>query len=121
MAGLVWVHGRDGANANTALFRPRDDDGKVIANGNKRGVPLSDVWDIPFLNPKAKERTGYPTQKPLLLLERIITLTTNDGDCVLDPFCGSGQALVAAKGCGRRYLGIEREAKYVRIALGRLK
>ncbi|HJT33449.1 MAG TPA: site-specific DNA-methyltransferase, partial [Pirellulales bacterium] len=79
----------------------RDDDGNVIANGNKPGVPLSDVWDIPFLNPKAKERTGYPTQKPLSLLERIITLTTNEGDCVLDPFCGSGTTLVAARSLRR--------------------
>ncbi len=63
---------------------------------SKRGVPLSDVWEIPFLNPKAKERTGYPTQKPVLLLEQIIRLSTDEGDTVLDPFCGSGTTLVAA-------------------------
>lgn len=85
----------------------RDEDGNVIANGSKRGVPLSDVWDIPFLNPKAKERTGYPTQKPLSLLERIITLTTNEGDCVVDPFCGSGTTLVAAQSLGRTAIGVD--------------
>jgi site-specific DNA-methyltransferase (adenine-specific) len=53
----------------------------------KRGVPLSDVWEIPYLNPKAKERVGYPTQKPILLLENIIKLTTDEEDIVLDPFC----------------------------------
>src|SRR5262249_12109144 len=98
----------------------RDDDGNVIANGNKRGVPLSDVWDIPFLNPKAKERTGYPTQKPLLLLERIITLTTNDGDCVLDPFCGSGTTLVAAQFLHRRAIGIDVSEDAVALTKKRL-
>lgn len=98
----------------------RDDDGNVIANGNKRGVPLSDVWDIPFLNPKAKERTGYPTQKPLLLLERIIALTTNEGDCVLDPFCGSGTTLVAAQSLGRRAIGIDESPDAVALTKRRL-
>jgi site-specific DNA-methyltransferase (adenine-specific) len=98
----------------------RDDDGNVIANGNKRGVPLSDVWDIPFLNPKAKERTGYPTQKPLLLLERIISLTTNEGHCVLDPFCGSGTTLVAAQSLRRAAIGIDMSADAVALSKRRL-
>lgn len=74
---------------------------------NKKGVPLSDVWDIPYLNPKANERVGYPTQKPILLLERIIKLVTDEGDIVLDPFCGSGTTLVAAKLLNRKYIGID--------------
>jgi site-specific DNA-methyltransferase (adenine-specific) len=82
-------------------------DGSLISSGAKKGVPLSDVWEIPYLNPKAKERTGYPTQKPLLLLERIITLTTDPGDLILDPFCGSGTTLVAAKLLGRHAIGID--------------
>jgi site-specific DNA-methyltransferase (adenine-specific) len=98
----------------------RDDDGNVLANGNKRGVPLSDVWDIPFLNPKAKERAGYPTQKPLLLLERIITLTTNEGDCVLDPFCGSGTTLVAAQSLCRTAIGIDVSEDAVALTKRRL-
>lgn len=98
----------------------RDDDGNIIANGNKRGVPLGDVWDIPFLNPKAKERTGYPTQKPLLLLERIVTLATNEGDCVLDPFCGSGTALVAAQSLRRRAVGIDWSEDAVALTKKRL-
>src|SRR6185437_593121 len=85
----------------------RDDDGNTVPNGVKRGVPLGDVWDIPFLNPKAKERTGYPTQKPLLLLERIIRLATTEGDRVLDAFCGSGTALVAAQSLNRAAIGID--------------
>lgn len=85
----------------------RDSDGQPIANGSKRGVPLGDVWDIPYLNPKARERVGYPTQKPILLLERIISLSSNPDDLVLDPFCGSGTTLVAAKMLGRKYMGID--------------
>jgi site-specific DNA-methyltransferase (adenine-specific) len=63
----------------------------------------------------------HPAVFPLALAEQLIKTFSQTGDLVLDPFCGSGQALLAAKGCGRRYLGIEREAKYIRIALGRLR
>lgn len=97
--------------------RVRDENGKTKyktnANGgyeliqDKKGVPLSDVWDIPYLNPKANERVGYPTQKPILLLERVIQLVTDEGDTVLDPFCGSGTTLVAAKLLNRKYIGID--------------
>lgn len=58
----------------------------MVQADEKKGVPLSEVWDIPFLNPKAKERTGYPTQKPIELLERIIKISTDENDLVLDPF-----------------------------------
>lgn len=84
-----------------------DDEGRTIFASEKQGVPLGDVWEIPFLNPKARERTGYPTQKPLLLLERIVSLATDEGDLVVDPFCGSGTTLVAAKLLRRRFAGID--------------
>lgn len=84
-----------------------DNKGNVIPSGGKKGVPLSDVWDIPYLNPKAKERTGYPTQKPILLLERIVRIASNEGDLVLDPFCGSGTTLVAANLLNRRAIGVD--------------
>ncbi len=99
----------------------RDDEGNVVLGGAKRGVPLGDVWDIPILNPKAKERTGYPTQKPLLLLERIISLASKEGDCVLDPFCGSGTTLVAAQSLGRTAIGIDISADAVELATKRLE
>jgi len=98
----------------------RDAEGQPIANGSKRGVPLGDVWDIPYLNPKARERVGYPTQKPILLLERIIAISSNDGDCVLDPFCGSGTTLVTAKLLGRKYLGIDSSPDACKLAASRL-
>lgn len=98
----------------------RDDSGEVVANGAKKGVPLSDVWDIPYLNPKARERTGYPTQKPLLLLERIIQLATNEGDVVLDPFCGSGTTIVAAQLLSRKAIGIDISRDAIELTQGRL-
>lgn len=99
----------------------RDDEGNVLPNGAKRGVPLGDVWDIPFLNPKAKERSGYPTQKPLLLLERILSLASNEGDCVLDPFCGSGTTLVAAQSLDRAAIGIDISQDAVELTRTRLR
>lgn len=72
-----------------------------------KGVPLGDVWDIPIVAPVAKERTGYPTQKPLALLRRWIEACTEPGDLVLDPYMGSGTTLVAAAELGRAGLGID--------------
>jgi len=111
--------------------RMRDKNGKTIyktsENGNielikeKKGVPLSDVWEIPYLNPKAKERVGYPTQKPILLLERIIELVTDEGDTVLDPFCGSGTTLVASKLLKRKYIGLDQSKEAIELSKKRLE
>lgn len=98
----------------------RDASGAVVTGSPKKGVPLCDVWDIPFLNPKAKERTGYPTQKPILLLERIIKLVTDPGDLVVDPFCGSGTTLVAAHLTGRKAIGVDNSQEAVALARERL-
>lgn len=99
----------------------RDEQGRIVPDSVKKGVLLSDVWDIPFLNPKAKERTGYPTQKPVLLLERIIKLVTDKGDTVLDPFCGSGTTLLAAKLLERNSIGIDTSAEAVDLTKKRLE
>lgn len=73
-----------------------------------KGVPLQALWDdIPPLNSQAQERLGYPTQKPLALLERIIAASSNEGDVVLDPFCGCGTAIHAAEKLGRHWIGID--------------
>ncbi len=86
--------------------------GIVSASGKKYmpnvdGKPFDDVWNIPIINPMAKERLGYPTQKPEPLLERIILASTNKGDHVLDPFCGGGTTLDMAEKHDRKYTGID--------------
>ena len=109
---------RDG---NGKSVYKKDVDGKTVVGQCKKGVPLSDVWEIPYLNPKAKERVGYPTQKPIILLEQIIKLVTEEGDLVVDPFVGSGTTAVAAKLLNRRYLGIDKSADAVELANNRLE
>ncbi len=99
----------------------RDKNGNAIIGKEKKGVPLSDVWEIPYLNPKAKERTGYPTQKPVLLLNQIINIATDEGDLVLDPFCGSGTTCVSAKSLNRNYIGIDISKDAVELADSRLE
>jgi len=73
-----------------------------------KGQPLNDVWtDVFPINSQAKERLGYPTQKPEALLERIIMMSTDESDIVLDPFCGCGTAIAAAHKLGRKWIGID--------------
>ena len=73
-----------------------------------QGTPLGNQWDdIPVIASHAKERLGYPTQKPEALLERIIRASSNEGDVVLDPFCGCGTAIAVAERLGRRWIGID--------------
>jgi site-specific DNA-methyltransferase (adenine-specific) len=72
------------------------------------GVPLQDVWnDIRPMHNLSRERLGYPTQKPEALLERIINASSNEGDVVLDPFCGCGTSINVAERLRRRWLGID--------------
>ena len=72
------------------------------------GSPLTDTWvDISPVNSQARERLGYPTQKPEALLERIIKASSNEGDVILDPFCGCGTAIAAAERLNRRWIGID--------------
>ncbi len=75
---------------------------------DSKGVPVQDIWsDIPSLSGAHKERLGYPTQKPEALLERIIDASSNEGDIVLDPFCGCGTAVAVAERLKRRWIGID--------------
>jgi len=108
---------RDGRNKSVYA---KNEDGSDVQSEGKKGVPLGDVWEIPYLNPKAKERVNYPTQKPVLLLERIVSIASNEGDVVLDPFCGSGTTLVAAKLNNRNYWGIDESSDAVRLSNERL-
>jgi site-specific DNA-methyltransferase (adenine-specific) len=79
-----------------------------LAEEETAGPPLSDVWEIGVIAAKGRERLGYPTQKPEALLERVILSASNEGDVVLDPFCGSGTTLSVARRLGRRFVGIDR-------------
>ncbi len=95
-SGIV-VQPSEGAVPRRKLYL---DDGK--------GVPCQALWDdIAELNSQAQERLGYPTQKPLALLERILAASSNEGDVVLDPFCGCGTTVHAAQKMGRRWIGID--------------
>ena len=86
------------------------------------GQVPSDIWaDIPPVNSQAKERVGYPTQKPLALLERIIKASSDDGQVVLDPFCGCATACVAAEKLGRQWVGIDLSAKAADLVKLRLR
>ncbi len=74
----------------------------------QEGIPVGDVWtDIPPVQSQSKELLGYPTQKPLALLERIIAASSNPDDIILDPFCGCGTAIAAAQKLGRKWIGID--------------
>jgi hypothetical protein len=86
------------------------------------GVPLQTLWtDIPSLRGGAQERLGYPTQKPLALLERIIQTSSNENDIVLDAFCGCGTAIVAAENLKRQWIGIDISPTACRVMATRLK
>ncbi len=85
------------------------------------GNPVDSIWDdIRPVQAQAKERTGYPTQKPLALLERIIAASSNPGDLVLDPFAGCATACVAAEKLGRQWIGIDLSPKAVELVKVRL-
>jgi site-specific DNA-methyltransferase (adenine-specific) len=74
-----------------------------------------------MVNPLSRERTGYPTQKPQALLERIVLASSNRGDTVLDPFCGSGTTLYTAQKLGRRWIGIDNAPPAVQHSSQRLR
>jgi DNA modification methylase len=90
---------------------------------NPKGVPLDDVWlDIHSIQHLSfsKEKLGYPTQKPEALLSRLIEVSSNRGDLVLDPFCGSGTTVAAAHKLGRRWIGIDKSPAACRLTVRRM-
>ena len=120
---IIWIYGLGGSSKRSfskkhdcILFYAKTQDytfdkptvpaTSQRMKGQMKG--MLDTWaDIPSLNNQSKERTGHPTQKPLVLYERMIQASSNEGDIVLDPFCGSGTTLVAAENLGRRWVGID--------------
>lgn len=115
----VWPSGSQYWGVSLETMRKLDAEGKIYYTRN--GVPrkinyadempgkvAQDVWtDIPPISSQAAERLGYPTQKPLALMERIIQSSSNPGDVVLDPFCGCGTTVDAAEKLGRAWVGID--------------
>ncbi len=115
----------DALDAAHAIHWPKKAGGmprlKVYADKSP-GVPLQTVWnDIRPLHNLSQERLGYPTQKPLPLLERIINASSNPNDIVLDAFCGCGTALVAAENLGRQWIGIDISPTACRVMAKRLR
>jgi len=84
------------------------------------GNPIKDYWIINKIHPKAKERTGYPTQKPEILLNRVVNASSNKNDLVADFFCGSGTTLVVAKKLGRNFIGCDISEEAIEITNKRL-
>lgn len=132
---LIWSYGLGGSS--TRRFARKHDDilfyGKTdtyyfappmmpstSARMNGQPKKATDVIDIPAINNMAVERTGYPTQKPLRLLEMLVTACSPSGGLVADFFCGSGTTLVAAATTGRRWLGCDVQPEAVTIARTRL-
>lgn len=103
------------------LHYPKRTDGRLRLKNyldELPGVAVQDVWtDISLIGGTSPERLGYPTQKPLALLERIISASSNPGDVVLDPFAGCGTAVIASQKLGRRWIGID----ITHLAIGLLK
>ena len=123
---LKWFHNQDNRGR---LYRTRTRGEKVVRQylDQSLGIPMSNVWsDIRQLYAHGwfrphREKTGYPTQKPLALLERIIATSSNKGDLVFDPFCGCATTMVAAEMHDRQWLGIDVSDKAVELIKSRLE
>jgi site-specific DNA-methyltransferase (adenine-specific) len=107
-------------------YKPHAEGYKRRGGGeNRKGVALDDVWDevalySPWIKSFSTEKLGYMTQKPLALLERIISVSSNRGDLVLDPFCGCGTTVEAAERLGRRWIGVDVATRAIAIIKDRL-
>jgi DNA modification methylase len=97
-----------GTNKQRAVFAKDGRRARSSSTAEKTaGVPMGDVWEIGVIAPIARERTGYPSQKPEALLERLVGALSNEGDLVLDPYAGSGTTLAVAHRMGRGFIGID--------------
>ena len=117
---MTTVERLDGLDAAGRIYFPKDAGWPRLIRyeEDSKGRAVGDVWeDIPPINMQARERLGYPTQKPVRLLERLIDASSNPGDVVLDPFCGCGTAIDAAHALGRNWVGID----ITHLAIGLIK
>lgn len=106
-----------GTKKQAAVFRDGRRQKSSTSEEESPGVPMGDVWDISIIAPVAKERLGYPTQKPEALLERVIRASSNEGHVVLDPFCGCGTAVAVSERLKRNWIGID----ITHLAVGLIK
>lgn len=95
----------------------------LVSDGSvdEKGVRENDVWQIPFVAPSAKERLGYPTQKPEALLDRIIRASSDEGDIVMDAYCGCGTTIAVAQKLKRRWIGMDITYQSISLILRRLE
>ena len=96
-------------------------DGKIYKQYKREKQRMRDTWEISIINSMAKERVGYPTQKPLKLLERIVKASSNEGDVVLDPFCGCATTCIASQKLFRKWIGIDVSHRAYELVKERLK
>lgn len=117
---LFWSKGKSNTFNNIKI--KVDNDRPEYKTGTlKDGITMSDVWtDILALPHNSKEKVNHPTQKPIKLMERIVSLFTNEGDTILDFCMGSGSTGVACKNLNRNFIGIEKDLNYFNIAKERL-
>ena len=109
---VIWMPGGRGKSKSRL---------KKLSDIMAEGKAMSDVWPIPTISSSSKERTGYPTQKPLALLDRIIKASSNKGDVVFDPFCGCATTLVSADLSGREWIGIDISGKAGELVVRRIE
>ena len=140
MHDVIFVFGKSENSVFNQLFEPHSIKGIKRHKGQNRTTvfdsdrklqqtyvdksglkAMRDVWEISYLNANAKERTGYPTQKPLALLDRIIKASSNENDMVLDPFCGCATTCIAAEKLGRQWIGIDIEPEARNLVIQRLE
>ncbi len=121
---IDYTAGSSARKLQGKLHRFKRGDAPVLVSERSvdtRGVRDNDVWQIPFVAPSAKERRGYPTQKPERLLEKIITASSDAGDVVLDAYCGCGTTLAVAQRLDRAWIGIDITFPAIAAVLQRLE
>ena len=139
MHDVVFLFARSDESRFNQIFEPHSQKGQHRHKGMNRTTKIQDgaltqtyvsdsgmkamrdVWEISYLNANAKERVGYPTQKPLSLLDRIIRSGSDDGAVVLDPFCGCATACIAAEQLHRQWVGIDISPKAAELVQQRMR
>jgi site-specific DNA-methyltransferase (adenine-specific) len=119
-----YTEGSVGRKMQGVLHRFKEGEDPVLISDksiDEKGVRENDVWAIPFIAPSAKERLGYPTQKPEALLERIINASSDENGLVLDAYCGCGTTVAVAQQLKRRWIGIDITYQSIALILWRLE